>query len=78
MAAHPELIRPDVLVADHELVFGVDVDDRGELNHLEPLRIVPAIPSRSARTREVSTVAGSINGTGGMRTDPFSIARLIS
>ena len=44
VAAHPEFIVPDVLVADDDFVLGVDEDDRGELHHLETLRIVPRDP----------------------------------
>ena len=42
VAAHPEFAGLDVLVADHQLVLEVEVDDRRELLHLEPLGIAAA------------------------------------
>ena len=44
VAAHPELVGLDVLVADDQLVLDVEMDDRRELFHLEPLRIATADP----------------------------------
>ena len=53
VAPHPELVGLDVLVADDQLVLDVDVDDRRELFHLEPLRVVAARfpPDRPGRAR---------------------------
>src|SRR5207237_6219864 len=39
VAAHPELVGADVLVANDDLRARVDVDDRVELLHLEALRV---------------------------------------
>src|SRR5262249_17930176 len=44
VAADPELVGEDVLVADDQLAIHVQVHDRRELLHLEPLRVVPANP----------------------------------
>ena len=44
VAADPELVGLDVLVADDQMLVGVDRDDRRQLLHLEPLRIAPTDP----------------------------------
>ena len=44
VAADPELVRLDVLVADDQVLFGVDRDDRRQLLHLEALGVALADP----------------------------------
>src|SRR5262249_55745744 len=56
--AHPELIGGHVLVADDHLVLKVEVDDRSELFHLEPLRV------RAANCFPVGQDAGGVDGGG--------------
>ena len=67
VAADPEFVGGDVLVADDQLVLEIDADDRRELLHLEPLGVGRRIPSWSARIFDVSMDSGSTSGAGGMR-----------
>src|SRR5262249_31455828 len=58
MPPHPEFIGADILVADDQLLLDVDMDDRRQLLHFEPLRI------RAADADLIDEYPRGVDGTG--------------